>query len=284
MKIVGKVKSHKNMSENRLAKKIDNLLEFFDDYQSVIVALSGGTDSSLLTAVAAASSSKALAVTVNSPLVPERDLRQAKEVAKKLGIRHKIVQGKEWELEEVRTNAPERCYYCKKERFTRIKEMASRLGYAVVVEGSQVNDLGENRPGMRAVRELGIRSPLLELGFTKEEVRRAVESWNLFHKPVPPRTCLATRFPYNTFLEEDELKRIDQAEEYLERKGVEMVRVRWEGISRVRIEVKVEDIGILTEDPFRSEMLEYFYRLGFKQVAVDLAGYRSGSMDERLGR
>ncbi len=270
--------------KDNLAEKIDKLLNIFHSYQSVIVALSGGLDSSLLAAVAAASTARVLAVTVHSPLLPERDLRQARDVASRLGIEHQIVQAGEWELEEVRNNSPERCYFCKKKRLAGLKEMAAQLGYAVVVEGTQVDDLEEYRPGMRAVRELGIKSPLLELGFTKEEVRHAAARWELFPQQVASRTCLATRFPYNMFLDERDLKRIDEAEEYLERKGIGLVRVRWEGISEVRIEVKVEDIGLLVEEPFRSEMLEYFYRLGFKWVSVDLAGYKSGSMDERLGR
>jgi uncharacterized protein len=259
---------------------IDPLIDLMRSYGSVLIAFSGGIDSGLVAAAAVKAGIEALAVTARSPLVPEREVQHALKVARSLGILHRIIQGREWEIEAVRNNSRERCYHCKRARLSRLLQIAREEGLAVVADGSQLDDLGEYRPGMKAVSELGVKSPLIEVGLDKNKVREASRELGIADFPRPAKSCLATRFPYDTILEEENLARIDRAENFLEEKGFSQVRVRWENGHRVRIEVEVCELARIIADPLREEVLKHFNEIGFRHVTLDLKGYRSGSMDE----
>jgi uncharacterized protein len=263
--------------------KTDRLVEVIRSCGSVVIALSGGTDSALLAAAAREAGVPALAVTATSPLLPPRELRRARELACRLGLEHRVVETGEWDIPEVRGNSPDRCYHCKKRRFELLLDLAEKEGYDAVVEGSQRDDLGLHRPGMRALRELGAASPLLEAGMDKGEVRAALAELRLESFIQPSRSCLATRFPYGTILEMEDMERIDRAEEWLENRGVGQLRVRWDNADRLRVEVEPPDMPRLAGEPFRRELLSYLEELGFKGVTLDLRGYRSGGVDEPSG-
>lgn len=259
--------------------RLDGLKDILRARGSLVVALSGGADSALLAAAAREAGVRALAVTAVSPLLPPRELRRASELAEHLGLEHRAVETGEWELPEVRGNEPDRCYYCKRTRLEALLELARREGYEVVAEGSQRDDLGEHRPGMRAVRELGITSPLLEAGFDKASVREALRLLGLQEYDRPSSSCLATRFPYGTMLDRDTMERVDRVEEWLEGRVRGRLRARSEGAGRLRIEAEPLELARLASDPLRSELLACLEGLGFGGAALDLRGYRSGSMD-----
>lgn len=265
-------------------EKLDRLVEIIRSDESVVIAFSGGTDSTLLVAAAAQAGVPALAVTATSPLLPPRELSHAREVARRLALEHRVVEAGEWELPEVRGNAQDRCYHCKRRRFELLLELARNEGYRVVIEGSQADDLGEHRPGRRAVKELEVHSPLLEAGMNKGDIHDALSELGLARFIQPSRSCLATRFPYDTILEMEDLERIDGVEIWLEGKGVGRSRARWEGPDRLRIEAGPPDIERLASEPLRLELLEHLDQLGFQRISLDLRGYRSGSMDEPSGR
>jgi uncharacterized protein len=263
--------------------KLDRLVEIIRSHGSVVIALSGGTDSTLLAVAAVKAGVPALAVTADSPLLPPRELRRARGTARSLDLDHRVVEAGEWELPEVRGNAPDRCYHCKRLRFELLRELARREGYRVVIEGTQADDLGQHRPGLRAVKELAICSPLLEAGMNKGDIHDALRELGLEEFIQPSRSCLATRFPYDTILEREDMERIDGVEEWLERKGIGQSRARWEGPGRLRIEAQPPDIERLASEPLRLELLQHLDRLGFQRASLDLRGYRSGSMDESSG-
>ncbi len=264
-------------------EKLDRLVEIIRSRENVVIAFSGGTDSTLLAAAAVRAGVPALAVTADSPLLPPRELRHAREVARRLGLEHRVVEAGEWELPEVRGNALDRCYHCKHLRFELLRELARREGYHAVIEGTQADDLGQHRPGLKAVKELEICSPLLEAGMNKGDIHDALRELGLEGFIQPSRSCLATRFPYDTILEREDMERIDGVEIWLEGKGVGQLRARWEGPGRLRIEAGPPDIERLASEPLRLELLQHLDQLGFQRISLDLRGYRSGSMDEPSG-
>ena len=249
---------------------------------SVIVAFSGGVDSALLAAVAArALGDRCLAVTAHSPSLAPAELDEAVRTARVVGLNHRVVRTQEMEREDYRANNPNRCYFCKDELYTELGRIASDEGYAFVVNGANVDDLGDFRPGLAAAKRHGVRSPLVEAGFGKLEVRELSREMGLPTWDKPAQACLSSRIPYGTPVSVEALDRIARAESFVRGMGIRQVRVRHHG-PVARIEVEHEDIPLLTSGNAPRRVAQHFRSLGYAYVTVDLEGFRSGSMNETL--
>lgn len=240
------------------------------------VAFSGGVDSSLLVKLACGAGIPVHAVTFDSTLQPAADAPQAAKQAASYGVKHVLLRCDPLSDEVVRMNRKERCYRCKYALFARLREYAAEQGFAAVIDGTNADDLSEYRPGLRALRELSIVSPLAELGITKAMVREFAAEIGLDVAKKPSSPCLATRFPYDTLLTEQELSRAGKAEELLRGFGFLTVRARVHG-ELLRIEVPLEQLAQAVQ--CAGELVPAMRALGFSQVTLDLAGFRSGSFD-----
>lgn len=251
--------------------------------QDMALAFSGGVDSSLLLKMAAdraaKKGTKVWAVTFNSRLHPSCDLENARKVAGELGGIHVILEIDELEMEEIRSNPVNRCYLCKRNLFRTLMAFAKEKGVEVLAEGTNEDDLHVYRPGIQAVRELGIRSPLAEAGLTKEEVRRLAAACGISAASRPSTPCMATRLPYGARLDYEILKKIEEGEEILRRMIGGNVRLRLHG-QVVRIETDPERFSLALEK--REEVVRQLKELGFVYITLDLEGFRSGSMDVGL--
>jgi uncharacterized protein len=247
------------------------------------VAYSGGVDSTFLLKVALETlgRDKVLGLTVQHDTLTASDIQIAREVAEEHDFPHEIITYSELGIESFAQNPPERCYICKHALFGLILEEAERRGLQAVLEASNADDAGDYRPGMRATAELGVKTPLREAGLTKAEIRLLARGKGLPNWNRPSEACLATRFPYGETLTREKLARVAEAEDCLHELGLQQVRVRHHG-DVARIEVLPEDIHRLTDPSTREGLLERFSELGFKYVALDLRGYRTGSMNESL--
>lgn len=262
--------------------KLKRLKEIIADYGSLAVGFSGGVDSSFLIAVAhEILGDRLIAVTGVDASIPEREVKEAKAFCEERGIRQILCTVDPLKEESFRNNSPDRCYFCKHGIFTEIKRIASENGIEYVAEGSNMDDLGDYRPGLRAVEELSIKSPLREAGMYKADIRRISNAMGLPTWSKPAYACLASRFVYGEEITEEKLHMIDRAEQFLIEHGFLEERVRMHG-NVARIEVPPADIPRLASDEIRTAVYDEFRKLGFMFVALDMKGYRTGSMNATL--
>ena len=251
--------------------------------ESVAIGFSGGVDSSLVVAVSVGvlDRENVLAVTSRSETLPAHELAAACDLAAELGVRHEVIQTRELDCDDFRANPPDRCYHCKSELWNRAGDLARRTGLRHLADGTNADDAGDTRPGTRAGDEAGVRHPLADAGAGKDMVRRLARKMGLPNWDKPAQACLSSRFPYGTEITREGLRRVEEAERDLRELGLEGFRVRDHG-DLARIEVGEDSIASLAGNSRRRRITERFRELGYVYVALDLQGFRSGSMNEVL--
>jgi uncharacterized protein len=260
----------------------DHLLSLLQDMRSAVVAFSGGVDSSLLLRAAAeALGLNIVAVTADSATYPPGELEQARDIARLLGVRHRVLAGGELDSEAFVRNDPDRCYHCKRDLFVRLRQFADREGIVHVLDGTNADDLQDRRPGRRAAAELGVRSPLAEAGMRKADIRSLARKLALPSWDKPSLACLSSRIPYGTRITPALLSTVHAAEEAIRGLGFGQVRVRHHG-STARIEVERSAFALLLAGDAAERVVAVFKDLGYAYVCLDLEGYRSGSMNAVL--
>ena len=262
-----------------LSLKLEELHRWFDGAGGVVVAYSGGTDSTLVAAIAGrVLGDRALAVTAASPSLPPGELGEARRVAAALGIRHRTVRTRETDKPEYLANGTDRCYHCKAELYDVLARIAAEERLPVVVSGANLDDLGDFRPGLRAAAELGVRHPLVEVGFAKSDVREAARELGIPTWDKPASACLSSRIAFGVMITVDELSKVGRAERLMKDLGFRQCRVRVHG-DLARVEVELSDLPRLAERGVRDRVVEGLRSLGYRYVTLDLEGFRSGSMN-----
>ena len=265
-----------------LEHKVNDLKKYIKGLGSVAVAFSGGVDSTFLLKVAQdVLGAQVIAVTARSCLFPERELNEAKEFCKKEGIKHIIIDSEELEIEGFCNNPTNRCYICKRELFEKIIGVAEKNGIDNVAEGSNIDDNGDYRPGLQAVAELNVKSPLRNAGLSKKEFRERSKQLNLPTWEKQSFACLASRFVYGETISEEKLGMVEQAEQLLLDLGFHQVRVRIHD-RMARIEVMPDEFEKLLREDVRVQIVSKLKAYGFTYISMDLTGYRTGSMNETL--
>ena len=265
------------MSNNKLT----NLLEILQSMQSAVLAYSGGVDSTLLLKALRISGIKTLAITAVSDITPHGDLLIAEKMTAELGIEHRIIETDELSIKEFVSNTPERCFFCKDKRFKQFSDMTLSEGYSYLLDGTNVDDFLDYRPGMKAAAKYHVRSPLTGAGLSKKEIRGLSRQLGLATWDKPSSPCLASRFPYGQRITKDALKRVEEAEGFLRGLGFHEVRVRDHG-TVARIEVGEGEISLLLIPERRSLISEKLRFIGYRFISLDLDGYKMGSMNRML--
>jgi uncharacterized protein len=261
--------------------KLMNLMGILKNLESAVLAYSGGVDSTFLLKTLQISGTRALAVTAVSEKTPRQDLLTAKKMAEEIGVEHRMIKTDELVLEEFVRNTPERCFFCKDELFNKLNDIAASEGYECLLDGSNTDDTLDYRPGTKAAKKYNVRSPLIEAGISKREVKEfskqlGLPTWNKASSP-----CLSSRFPYGQRITKEALQRVEKAEEFLREMGFREVRVRdHDGVAR--IEVGEGEIELVLNPEKRGLISEKLKSLGYRFVSIDLDGYRMGSMNRTL--
>jgi len=280
MSQVRKIKSAKIPVDTQ--EKYGELKRILKEMERVLVAFSGGVDSTFLLRVTKdVLGEDILAVIASSETYPEREQQEAIRLAEELNVRYKVIQTRELDNPDYQSNPPERCYFCKSELFSRLKKIAAEESIPYVCDGSNFEDTQDFRPGLKAVEEFGVRSPIKEARLRKDEVRLLSKMLDLPTWDKPSMACLSSRFPYHTPIERESLRQIDRAEEYLRSLGFSQVRVRHHG-RMARIEVDPEEFAKIVDAKTRKKIVQNLNKIGYLYVTLDLVGYRTGSMNEPL--
>ena len=266
----------------KLEEKLLKLKKIAKNLKSVVVAFSGGVDSTLVAKVCyEILKDNSIAVTARSETYPDFEFEEAKGLAKMIGIRHLVINTSELAIEGFANNPPNRCYFCKTELFEKLKNIAKQNGFLHVADGANLDDTKDYRPGLEASKELNVKSPLKEAGMTKKDVREVSKILNLPTWNKPAYACMSSRFPYGQSITVEKLKMVSKAEEYLRSLGLRQFRVRHHE-TIARIEVLSQDMHFFLSLSIKEKLINKFKEIGFVYVTLDLEGYRSGSMNEAL--
>ena len=271
-------------SDKTLLQKRSDLVNILEQMRSVIVAYSGGVDSAFLAAVANETlGRKALSVTAVSPSLAPSELDEATDLANRIGLNFMTIETNEIDRPDYQANNPDRCFFCKDELYTHLVRFAEEESFDSIVNGTNVDDLGDYRPGIEAAKQYGVRSPLVEAELTKDDIRALSRDMHLPTWDKPAQACLSSRIPYGTTVTVEALTKIAKAEQFLRSKGFKQLRVRHHE-TIARIEIEPSDFSAITSEPLRSEINQEFKNIGYSYITLDLDGFRSGSLNEILSK
>jgi uncharacterized protein len=270
------------IEEKSLLQKRNHLSEIVTNMGSMIVAYSGGVDSAFLAAFSNnVVGNKSMSVIANSPSLAPTELEEATKLASQIGFNFRIIETNEINRLDYQANNPDRCFFCKDELYSHLIKFAEAEKFNVVTNGTNIDDLGDYRPGIEAAKQYGVRSPLVEAGLTKLDIRNLSQEMKLPTWDKPAQACLSSRIPYGTTVTVEALRRIASAEQFLRSKGYKQLRVRHHD-TIARIEVEDTELMSLMKEPIKTEISQYFKSIGYSYITIDIDGFRSGSLNEIL--